>query len=120
MLSYTHEPFVYLETADRTLFVEPYGPRHPKAVGRVYCLEPIQGGEYAAAQVTHIEKITPRIFHQRIGETMLISVECEMVIRGQRILHARVVSTRDGSGRPDSGQWVRIALYTPSRPVRVA
>ncbi|MDP3727099.1 MAG: hypothetical protein Q8R35_00480 [bacterium] len=110
VLSYAHEPYVYLETADRTLFTEPYGPRYPRAVGRVFCLEPIQGGEYAAAHVTHVEKIEPWIFHPSIGESMLIGVEREELKNGERALCVQIISTRNGDMRRDSGQWIRISL----------
>lgn len=108
---YTNGDFVYLEIADRSIFAEPYGPRYPKAVGRVFCPEPIQGGEYTAVNVSYVEAIEPWIFNRRVGDEMRILVEHEEVKDGKRHLRARILSTRDGSGRRDSGTELRIILF---------
>lgn len=108
---YTNERFVYLETADHRIFVEPYGPQYPKAVGKVFCLEPIQGGEHTAVNVSYVESIEPWVFDRRVGDEMRIRVEHEEVADGKRHLRARILSTRDGSGRRDGGTELRIVLF---------
>ncbi len=108
---YKNEYFVYLETADHRIFAEPYGSHHPKAVGKVFCLEPIQGGEHAAVNVSYVESIEPWVFDRKVGDEMRIRVEREEVVYGKRHLHARVLSTRGGSERLDSGTKLRIVLF---------
>jgi len=50
-----------LETADYRLFVEPYGPHHPKAVGRVYQVGSgtIEWG--AETTLAYVKKILPNL-----------------------------------------------------------
>ena len=108
---YADEPSVYLEIASRHV-APPYTNHHPTAVGRVFCLEPIQGGEDTAVNVSYAESIEPRdVFNRRTGDEMRIRVGREEVVAGKRHLQARVISTRDGSGRQDVGTELHIVLF---------
>ena len=39
-IEYVGKPLIYLEIADRRMVIEPYGPRYPQAVGRIFRLVP--------------------------------------------------------------------------------
>jgi hypothetical protein len=111
---------VYLDTAEYRLFADPYGPHHSGAVGKVYHLESIQGGEYSAVDVSYADVISPlespppELFNPRVGITRRIRVEREWSEDGKTHLEAEIISTRDGTMLWDSG----IKLHIVLRPRR--
>src|SRR3989338_9178175 len=113
-ISYLEEPFVYLETADRRLFSEPYGPRFPKAVGKVFCLEPIYGGEHTEVKISHVRIVTPWVFDDRVGDRMRIRVlgEGPLLYRGEQFAIAMIISSPDGMVRSDGGTRILLTLYS--------
>lgn len=110
--TYQDEPWAYLETADRRLFTQPYGPRFPEAVGKVFCLEPIQGGERTEVKISYVRMIAPWIFDDIIGDRMRIKISGELTCRGERFALAKILSSPDGMIRKDSGTWILLALYS--------
>jgi len=61
-IRFVDRPLLCLETADYRLFVNPYGPEYPAAIGRIYWVRPGGAGPDDSEHVLgHLKFISPRL-----------------------------------------------------------
>lgn len=94
LIDYIDQPLVYLEVADRRTVLEPYGPRYPKAVGRIYRLVP--GGAPpigdSEADIAFVDELV--LPSEKVGQTVLFDKDlCGETIPVRINFRARSIPT---------------------------